>query len=141
MNDFKLDNEPKIKSGFQIPQNYFDTLSEKVMNQLPTDEPKVVSLWDRNKRWIYSVAAILVLSLTIPLANQFQTTSSAVATTADENEIENYLAYHASLPDEEIIKLLDKEDIAEIDISNSLDEEALKQALYEDSNTEYYITN
>lgn len=140
MNNFKLDNEPKIKSGFQIPDNYFDTLSEKVMNQLPKEEPKVVSLWDRNKRWIYSVAAVLVLSLTIPLANQFQSTSTEVATT-ETNEIENYLAYHASLSDEEIIKLLDKEDIAEIDISNSLDEETLKQALHEDSNTEYYITN
>ena len=140
MNDFKLDNEPKIKSGFQIPENYFDTFSEKVMNQLPKEEPKVVSLWDRNKRWIYSAAAVLVLSLTIPLANQIQSTSSEVATT-ETNEIENYLAYHASLSDEEIIKLLDKEDIAEIEVTNSLDEEALKQALNEDSNTEYYITN
>ena len=140
MNDFKLDNEPKIKSGFQIPENYFDSLSEKVMNQLPREEPKVVSLWDRNKRWIYSAAAVLVLSLTIPLANQFQSTSTEVATT-ETNEIENYLAYHASLSDEEIIKLLDKEDIAEIEVTNSLDEEALKQALNEDSNTEYYITN
>ena len=140
MNDFKLDNEPKIKSGFQIPENYFDSLSEKVMNQLPKEEPKVVSLWDRNKRWIYSAAAVLVLSLTIPLANQIQSTSSEVATT-ETNEIENYLAYHASLSDEEIIKLLDKEDIAEIEVTNSLDEEALKQALNEDSNTEYYITN
>ncbi|GEC79165.1 hypothetical protein [Flavobacterium aquatile] len=140
MNNFKLDNEPKIKSGFQIPDNYFDTFSEKVMNQLPTEEPKIISLWDRNKRWVYSVAAILVLSLTIPLANQFQSTTTEIATT-ETNEIENYLAYHASLSDEEIIKLLDKEDIAEIEITNSLDEEALKQALYEDSNTEYYITN
>lgn len=140
MNDFKLDNEPKIKSGFQIPENYFDSFSEKVMNQLPKEEPKVVSLWDRNKRWIYSAAAVLVLSLTIPLANQFQSTSPEVATT-ETNEIENYLAYHESLSDEEIIKLLDKEDIAEIEVTNSLDEEALKQALNEDSNTEYYITN
>jgi hypothetical protein len=140
MNDFKLDNEPKIKSGFQIPEHYFDSFSEKVMNQLPKEEPKVVSLWDRNKRWIYSAAAVLVLSLTIPLANQFQSTSTEVATT-ETNEIENYLAYHASLSDEEIIKLLDKEDIAEIEVTNSLDEEALKQALNEDSNTEYYITN
>ena len=140
MNDFKLDNEPKIKSGFQIPDNYFDTFSEKVMNQLPKEEPKVVSLWDKNKRWIYSAAAVLVLSLTIPLANQFQSTSTEVATT-ETNEIENYLAYHASLSDEEIIKLLDKEDIAEIEVTNSLDEEALKQALNEDSNIEYYITN
>lgn len=140
MNDFKLDNEPKIKSGFQIPENYFDSFSEKVMNQLPKEEPKVVSLWDRNKRWIYSAAAVLVLSLTIPLANQFQSTSTEVATT-ETNEIENYLAYHASLSDEEIIKLLDKEDIAEIEVTNSLDEEALKQALNEDSNIEYYITN
>lgn len=140
MNNFKLNNEPKIKSGFQIPEHYFDSFSEKVMNQLPKEEPKVLSLWDRNKRWIYSAAAILVLSLTIPLANQFQSTATEVATT-ETNEIENYLAYHASLSDEEIIKLLDKEDIAEIEVTNSLDEEALKQALHEDSNIEYYITN
>ena len=31
MNEFKLDNEPKIKSGFITPNNYFDDFSEKVM--------------------------------------------------------------------------------------------------------------
>jgi hypothetical protein len=140
MNDFKLDNEPKIKSGFQIPDNYFDSFSEKVMNQLPTKDIKVISLWERNKRWVYSVAAVLVLSLTIPLANHFQSTA-VEDTTLETNEIENYLAYHASLSDEELIKLLDKEDISQIEVTNSLDEEALIQALHEDSNTEYYITN
>lgn len=141
MNNFKLDNEPRIKSGFQIPDNYFDDFSEKVMHKLPKDTPRVISLWDRNKRWIYSSAAIVVLSLTIPFANQFQTTSSEATTSNEINEIENYLAYHSSLSDYEIIKLLDNEDIAQIEVINSIDEETLKQELSEDSNIEHYITN
>ena len=44
MKDFKLDNEPKINTGFQIPEHYFEQFSEKVMTKLPNQEPKVLSL-------------------------------------------------------------------------------------------------
>jgi hypothetical protein len=38
MKTFKLENEPKIKSGFKAPENYFDDFSEKVLQQLNKKE-------------------------------------------------------------------------------------------------------
>ncbi|WP_298121290.1 hypothetical protein [Flavobacterium sp.] len=136
MKDFKLDNEPKIKTGFQIPENYFEQFSEKVMTKLPNQEPKVISLWNRNKKWIYGAAAVIVLSLAIPLANQLQNT-----TQEETSEIENYLAYHSSLTSDDIIELLDEEDIAKIEVNNSIDNQTMEDELTENIDIENYITN
>ena len=40
MNKFKLDKEPKVYSGFNIPENYFETLSEKIQIQIKLQEKK-----------------------------------------------------------------------------------------------------
>ena len=136
MKDFKLDNEPKINTGFQIPENYFEQLSEKVMSKLPNQEPKVISLWDRNKKWIYGAVAILVLSLSIPIANQLQNNPEE-----STNEIENYLAYHASISNDDLIELLEEEDIAKIEVSNSIDNETMEEVLHETTEIEDYIIN
>jgi hypothetical protein len=136
MKDFKLDNEPKIATGFQIPENYFEQFSEKVMNKLPNQEPKIISLWDRNKKWIYGAAAVVVLSLSIPIANQLQNNSDE-----STNEIENYLAYHASISNEDLVELLEEEDIAKIEVSNSIDNETMEEVLHETTEIEDYIIN
>jgi hypothetical protein len=136
MRDFKLDNEPKIATGFQIPENYFEQFSEKVMNKLPNQEPKVISLWDRNKKWIYGAAAVVVLSLSIPIANQLQNNSDE-----STNEIENYLAYHASISNDDLVELLEEEDIAKIEVSNSIDNETMEEVLHETTEIEDYIIN
>lgn len=136
MKDFKLDNEPKINTGFQIPENYFEQLSEKVMTKLPNQEPKVISLWDRNKKWIYGAAAVVVLSLSIPIANQLQNNSNE-----STNEIENYLAYHASISNDDLVELLEEEDIAKIEVSNSIDNETMEEVLHETTEIEDYIIN
>lgn len=136
MKDFKLDNEPKIKTGFQIPEHYFEQFSENVMTKLPNQEPKVISLWDRNKKWIYGVAAIIVLSLAIPLANQLQNNKQE-----ETLEIENYLAYHSTLTNDDIIELLDEEDIAKIEVNNSIDNQTMEDELTENIDIENYITN
>ncbi len=136
MKDFKLDNEPKINTGFQIPEHYFEQFSEKVMTKLPNQEPKVISLWDRNKKWIYGAAAVIVLSLAIPLANQLQNTSQE-----ETLEIENYLAYHSSLTNDDIIDLLDEEDIAKIEVTNSIDNQTMEDELTQNIDIENYITN
>lgn len=136
MKDFKLDNESKIKTGFKIPENYFEQFSENVMTKLPNQELKVISLWDRNKKWIYGAAAIIVLSLAIPLANQLQNNSQE-----ETLEIENYLAYHTSLTNDDIIELLDEEDIAKIEINNTIDKQTIEEELTENLDIENYITN
>jgi len=137
MNEFKLDNEPKIASGFTFPDNYFDGFSEKVMHQLPSVEPKVISIWAKNKKWLYAVAAVLVLSLGITYIYVAQNDANEVSNAA----IENYLSYHSTLTDDDIVELLDKEDIEKLNISTTLEDQEIEKILMENSNLEHYITN
>ena len=69
MKDFKLDSEPKISSGFTTPDDYFDTFSEKILAQLPKEEPKVISIFNRRKTWYFAAAAVFVAMLSIPIYN------------------------------------------------------------------------
>jgi hypothetical protein len=48
MKTFKLENEPKIETGF-ITEHYFENFSIKMMEQLPNNEPKVISIFKRKK--------------------------------------------------------------------------------------------
>lgn len=137
MSEFKLDNEPKITSGFTIPDNYFDGFSEKVMLQLPSAEPKVISIWAKNKKWMYAVAAVLVLSLGISYIYMAQTEDIEASNAA----IENYLSYHSTLTDDDIVELLDKEDLEKLEIPTSLEDKELEEILSENTNLEHYITN
>ena len=49
MKKFKLENEPKLESGFIVPDHYFDTFSKKVFTQLADKEIKVIPLYKRKK--------------------------------------------------------------------------------------------
>ena len=44
MKEFKLDNNPKISPGFSVPENYFENFSSKLLQELPKNEPKVISI-------------------------------------------------------------------------------------------------
>ena len=67
MKDFKINNEYKINSGFKIPENYFESFSEKVQLQINKEEPKVVSIFYKTRTWISTIAAVLVIALSIPI--------------------------------------------------------------------------
>ncbi|MCG9793038.1 hypothetical protein [Flavobacterium algicola] len=107
MKEFKLDTTQKIASGFKTPDNYFDTLSEKVMLQIPEKEVKVLSIFQRKKSIIFLVAAVFMIALLLP-----QLFTSATKTTElDNSSIENYLTYQSNVSQYDIINLLDEEDI------------------------------
>jgi hypothetical protein len=137
MHEFKLDNQPKITPGFTVPDNYFADFSEKALLQFPKEEPKVISIWVENKKWLYAVAAVLVLSLSIPFIYIAQNNPNEVS----NNEIENYLSYHSTLTDDDIVDLLDKEDIEKLNISSDLEDKDVEELLTGSSNLEQYITN
>ena len=137
MHEFKLDNQPKISSGFTVPDNYFSDFSQKVILQLPKEEPKVISIWAKNKKWLYAAAAVLALSLSIPFIYMSQNDSDEVSNAV----IENYLSYHSTLTDDDIVELLDKEDIEKLNISSDLEDKDVEELLTENSNLEQYITN
>ena len=107
MKDFKLDNEPKINSGFTIPDSYFDSFSEKVLAQLPKEESKVISFFSTKKKWYFAAAAILILTLSIPIYNNLLTKQDEI----DSVTLENYIAYQSTITEDEIIDLLQQEDL------------------------------
>ena len=137
MKDFKLDTNEKITSGFKIPDNYFDDFSEKVMQRLPKEEPKVISFYARNKRWIYSAAAVLVLALTVPIVYQIQNKEAEMTS----SEVENYLVNNTTLSDDDIVNLLEQEDIEKLKEETPIEKEALEEALSNNPEIEQYITN
>jgi|LauGreSuBDMM15SN_2_FD.fasta_scaffold15223_1 hypothetical protein len=137
MKTFKLENEPKIKSGFIIPESYFDHFSEKVMQQLTKEEPKVISIFLRKKSWLFVAAAIIGLGLIIPIYNDFSNHSSEI----DEIILENYIANKSDISDTDLANLLDEEDIQKMSIDLDIEDKSIENELSINSNLEQYITN
>ncbi|WP_418263774.1 hypothetical protein [Flavobacterium faecale] len=108
MKEFKLDTNPKISTGFKTPEHYFDTLSERILQQIPEKESKVISIFKNKKHIILMVAAVFVIALLIP------TLYNTKATELDDTTIENYLSYQSNVTQYEIINLLDDEDIDDL---------------------------
>ena len=137
MNDFKLDNEPKITSGFTIPDGYFDTFSEKILAQIPIHEPKVISIFNITKTWYFVAAAIVIVMLSIPLYLNYSINNEAL----DTSVLENYITNNSNISEDEIVDLLDKEDLVKMKIEFNLQEEDLEDILSTNTNLEQYIIN
>jgi len=135
MNDFKLDNEPRISSGFTTPDGYFDSFSEKVLAQLPQQEPKVISIFSSKKTWYYAIAAVLVLMISIPLYTRYATNNEEV----DDATLENYIAYHSTISEDEIVDLLNQEDLDKMKMELHVDDAAIEETLKSNSNLEEYL--
>ena len=137
MKTFKIENEPKIESGFKTPEHYFDTFSERVMQKLQKEEPKTISIFSKRKTWFYAAASILIFGLSIPIYNQF----NGCATEIDDATLENYLAYQSSVSDTDLVNLLDEDDIQKISIDLNIEDKILENELTENKNLEYYLLN
>jgi hypothetical protein len=136
MKEFKLDNHPKISSGFKVPDDYFDKFEEAVQNKIATKETPVFKLFTK-KNWIIAVAAIFVIALTIPIFTQITTSSSSI----DQAQVEVYLAEQYNLSEDDIVDLLDEEKIEKIELELDINPTELEEALLINSNVEEYFIN
>ena len=136
MNDFKLENNAKINSGFVTPENYFDDFSEKLMAKLPAQEPKVISFYAINRSWIYSAAAILVIAFTIPVMNLWNEKPEV----AYHTEVENYITNQSTITNDDLVELLEIEDIEQLKAENAIDI-SQDDVLSESTDIEYTILN
>ena len=91
MKTFKLENKPKIDTGFKTPDDYFENFSIKMMEQLPASKPKVISIFQKRKSLILMAVAILILALMIPILNDLSTTKKEL----DSIALENYVTYQS----------------------------------------------
>ena len=88
------------KSGFKLPENYFDNLTEKVMAQLPEierEEPAAVTLWQRCKPWVYMAAMFAGMSLLvktfIPAAESPAGKAETAMTETVDDTTDDYILY------------------------------------------------
>lgn len=108
MKQFDLHNDPKIETGFKIPEHYFENFEDRLMQQLPEQEVRVVSLWQKRTLWISAVAAVFVLGFGLWLYNNNRNTELEAGT-------ELYLAYQNDITTEDIAAQLTDDDIATIE--------------------------
>lgn len=136
MKDFKIDTT-KIETGFSIPEGYFDTLSESILQKIDTcNEPKVVSIWQKTKIKFMAVAAVLLVAVSIPIAYNYYNSSQNLTT-----EIENYISYNTSVTDDDLAELMNEETIQKIDISVLNNTQEIEKELLNTDNIEEIITN
>lgn len=136
MNDFKLDREPKIGTGFTTPEGYFEAFQQKIMQNLPVqEEPKVISIFAKRRTWIMSAAAVLVLALMVPVYTNFYKTDEEI----DTASIENYIAYQSNISQYDLINLMDNEDIQSLNVDLALEDQTIEDILTTTTNLENYI--
>ncbi|MGC4039857.1 MAG: hypothetical protein QM710_03435 [Flavobacterium sp.] len=135
MNNFKLDNEPKISTGFTIPDGYFETFSEKMLEQVPRQKPKVVPFFNYRKAWYYAAAAMIILMVSFPLYMRYSANQQEI----DSTTLENYLAYNSNISEDQIVDLLEQEDLDKMKMELNVDDKAIEEALKSNSNLEEYL--
>ncbi len=135
MKPFKLDNEPKITSGFTMPEGYFDSFTDNILNKLPKEESKIISIFSRRKTWYYAAAAVVVMMLSVPIYNNYYGNSEDV----DAVALEDYITNHATISDDEIASLLETEDLEKMKVDLNLQDEEVEDILINNTDLEQYL--
>lgn len=136
MKEFKLNNIPKIESGFKTPaEPYFENFSANLLDQLPKKETKIISLFQKKKTIIMMVAAVFVFALAIPSLINNASYSNEIDTTT----LENYLSYQSNVHQYDLINALDQEDIESISADIALEDQTIEDILVTNNNLEQYI--
>ncbi|MBF4484461.1 hypothetical protein [Flavobacterium sp. CSZ] len=137
MKAFKLENEPKIRSGFKTPEHYFDDFSAKILQQVNEEKQiKVIPIYKRKKVISLLAAAVVVIALMIPIINNYNNTSKEL----DEDTLETYLSYQSNLNQYDLIKELDTKDIDKLGKGVALEQETLEDILASNPNIENLIS-
>ncbi len=134
MNEFKINKKNKISSGFTQPEGFFDDFSIQLNSALNHPKTKVKIISINKKKWLTSVAAVLILSLSATIYLKM------VVNIPEDKEVENYLTSQSELSQYELTTLLDKKDIEnlslELNIFGTKTDEDYKNA----NEIENYIT-
>ena len=137
MKTFKLDNEPKIATGFKVPDSYFDDFQSKIDQRLQENETPTISLFAKRKTWFFAAAAVFIIALSIPLLNIMLTSSTEI----DKDTLEMYLGNQTNLSNDDIVELLNEDDIQKIKIDLKIEDQELEDILTTNCNMEEYIVD
>jgi hypothetical protein len=134
---FTFSNHPKIRSGFEVPDGYFEQFPEQLMRKVPATAKKVVVLKRNASRWYIVAASLMAGIVSLTYYQQHQITLQDI----DAVTIENYLTYHASVTEEEIVNLMDEKDLEKMKLDLNIADKDLEEALDETPNIEQYLIN
>ncbi len=137
MKTMNIENDPKIKTGFKVPENYFENFSSRILPKLNSEEPKIISLYAKRKKWMYAVAAIFILGLSIPIYNYLQNPYSDL----NQSSVEEYIVYGSSMTDSDLASLLDEKDIKKMNVKLNVEDKIIENELSNNSELEEYILN
>ncbi|MFN3757122.1 MAG: hypothetical protein ACK4RM_09210 [Flavobacterium sp.] len=103
MSDFKYLPEKPEKNPFGVPEGYFDTLSDRILTNVNTNqEVKVIPLYSKFKYFILSSAAVLLLFLGI-----LWVTNRNEIVNLNHDQIEYYLNYGQHLNTYDLVSLME----------------------------------
>ncbi len=137
MKPFDVENTNKMKSGFKVPDSYFEQFEAKMMEKiLEEKDTKVVRIFSQKQIWMPSIAAVFLLAVAIPVYY-----NSVAKNTPDASTIENYLAQQR-ITTTELTKHLTNEDINALEKSLFLKDrnfDAVEDYLSKSENLEYHL--
>lgn len=133
MKDFNLDTNPKIKSGFKIPDQYFEQLETKIIAKVEQKETRVVSIFHKKQLWISSIAAVLLVMIAFPIYLNMAKSKATIETSS----LESYLSTEFSTY--ELVDKLSDDDISTLENSITLNNDAVEAYLLETQNLDYYL--
>jgi len=134
MKVFKLENKPKTKSGFKVPDQYFEDFSGNLTRNLPSNRPTVISIFMKRKRIVMIAAAILIIALMLPMVY-----TSTNKKELDSATLENYLSYQSSITQYDLINVLESEDIDNIKKTVVLEDKTIEDILVTNPNLELLL--
>lgn len=137
MNEFDINKKPESGSGFKTPEGYFDDFSSKMLQKIAAEETKVVPIFSKPTRWIYAAAAVLLVSLSVPVYNRL----SVAPAELDAATLENYLATRNTISEADFAELLDENDIQQIKIDSDIESKTIEDLLSTNANLEEYLIN
>lgn len=137
MKEFKLENEPKIETGFKTPEYYFENFSENLLNQLPDREVKLISIFKRNKKVFMMVAAVLIIAMIVPML--YPSTVNLNNNDIDTATLENYLSYQSNINQYDLINGLEAAEIDNIKTNVALEDATIEDILVSNANLEHLI--
>lgn len=94
----KILDEIGGKSGFKVPDNYFETLSARITEQLPErnlPKPEKITLWHRLRPYIYMAAmfAGIWLMVQVFVAPAVEAEKELTAAAEQEEIMDEYMLY------------------------------------------------
>lgn len=134
MKNFKLDSELKIKSGFKAPEHYFNSLTDRVMQQVYAQENTTIPLRRNKTAWFSGIAAVFVIALTVSLFFLIETEE----TYPDDDAIENYLVYQSGISSYDFVQELNEEDLNELESSMAISDETI-ESYFENYGDDIYL--